>query len=88
MTHLALFVLLGLVSKYCDFLAFAVLKNFCINGSLCAILACFNALAVVNSNNIIESYLGISFCAELLNIKHIAFGNLVLLTTGYDNSVH
>ena len=87
MTHLALFVLLRLVSKYCDFLAFAVLKNLCVNGSLCAILACFNAFSVINGNNIIESYFGICLCAKLFNIKHIAFGNLVLLTTGYDNSV-
>ena len=88
MTHLALFVLLRLISKYSDLLSLAVLKNLGGNGCLCAILAGFDALVITYSKNVIKGYFCISLSAELLNVNNVALGNLILLAAGYDNSVH
>ena len=60
MTHLALFVLLRLISKYSDLLSLAVFKNLGGYGCLRAILAGFDAFVVTYSKNLIKGYFRVS----------------------------
>lgn len=89
MSLLALFVLLGLVSKYGDFLTLTRLQYLSCNG--CALnvgRTDLDAVVGTDAENLVKGYFGILLGVKLLNIDNVAVLYLVLLTAGNDYCVH